>query len=480
MKNRPDIVLVVLDSVRAQSCSVHGYGRRTSPFLERLADEGAVVYDNAISTTVSTVPAHASIFTGTHVSRHELFVDGDTLTPTIATLAECLTAAGYRTYGVCYQDDVSPSTGLHRGFERFEMEDEPGPLHRAVRHVLTTPPGVVPPRAPRDASPPERKVNETPSFGAKAYKQLFWHGTRFIDQGARVTQRKAERFLDSLDPDQNFFMYLHYDEAHLPYRPPGRYRDMFLSARQRARAALVNQDRTAYYCGDAPMQRADFDILSGLYDGAIAFLDARMRDLHEMLARRHAIDNTLFIIMGDHGDSIGEHGLMSHKFCVYDTLTRVLLVVKYPNGLMARGRRVDAVVQHTDILQTVLDLTHLPETGLPQKLQGNSLVSRSIWHRPSGLAISELVKPFGREAWHARERMRQYDRRLFAVRSQKHKFIYASDGRHEFYDVLADPLETCNLLDGTVLPIEAERLRRVAEAHRPAFDATFNRHKHRM
>jgi arylsulfatase A-like enzyme len=228
------------------------------------------------------------------------------------------------------------------------------------------------------------------------------------------------------------------------------------------------------------MQEEDFSVLTGLYDGAIAFLDARMRDLHAMLARRGALDDTLFIIMGDHGDSIGEHGLMSHKFGVYDTVTRVLLVIKYPIGTASVAKRHDGLVQHTDIVPTVLDLAGLRETCLPQRLQGNSLVSESIRHRSSGMALSELIKPFGREAWAVRGRMQKYDRRLFSIRSPDYKMIFASDGCHELYDLSIDAGETHNLLGDGPVPEAAGPLQRAADAHLPVFEACFNRHKHRI
>jgi arylsulfatase A-like enzyme len=227
------------------------------------------------------------------------------------------------------------------------------------------------------------------------------------------------------------------------------------------------------------MHEDDFAVLRGLHDGAITFLDARVRDLYDMLARRRVLDNTIFIVMGDHGDSIGEHGLMSHKFCVYDTLTRVLLLIKYPTGTVT-GKRDDDVVQHTDILPTVLDAVGLPETSVAHRLEGNSLIGDRIRHRTSGLALTELMKPFGREALAQRDRMRKYDRQLFALRSRDYKFIWASDGRHECFNVAADPEETCNLFDGQPLPAAAESIRRAVEAHRPVFESSVNRNKHRI
>jgi arylsulfatase A-like enzyme len=479
---RPHIVLIVLDSVRAQSCSVHGYGKPTTPFLDELASQ-AVVYDNAISTAVSTVPAHASMFTGTHVSTHELFVDGHTLAPRFTTIAEALSRSGYRSFGVCYQDDVSPYTGLQRGFQQFDMDDEPSVLRGIVRTVLKTKnPKVTIPAGVSDTVTPKgdparggrpsrfnRRLKES-----TLYKRALWASTGYLDQGAAATQVKAERFLDAVGTDDPVFLYLHYDEAHLPYRPPHPYRHRFLEKSLRSRAAFVNQNRNRYFMGEEPMTDEDFAILRGLYEGAIAFLDARVRDVYKMLERRGLIDNTVFIVMGDHGDSIGEHRLMSHKFCVYDTLTRVLQVVKYPKGTIAPGRH-QGIVQHTDLVPTLLELGGLDASALSHTIEGYSMVSGG--NRPIDYAISELVKPFGNDSIHARAKMAAYDRRFFAVRSTDYKHIWSSDGREEFYDLRADTSEERNLLNGASAPPAAAALREHSARHLPKFMACYEKYR---
>jgi arylsulfatase A-like enzyme len=478
---KPHIVLIVHDSVRAESTSLFGRVAGATPIQDRLAEE-SVAYTNAISTCVSTVPAHGSLFTGTYPSTHDLYVDGEALQPSFSTLAEALTAHGYRSFGVCYQDDVSPVTGLHRGFQQFDMDDEPGFVRHVIRNVVKTKNVIGPTPEQLKPSPPHATKLPSAARGwkdSRAYKKLLWTASSRSDQGAGATARKARRFLSTVRSDEPVFMYLHYDEAHLPYRPPVPYRYRFVPAHLRHRAAYVNQNRNRFFTGEAVMTHEDFEVLRGLYHGAIAFLDSTVTSVYELLRERRMLDETMLIVMGDHGDNIGEHGLLSHKFCVYDTLTRVPLVIRYPKGVLRAGPE-HAIVQHTDLVPTVLDLAGVPESALPQALEGNSLVSNRIRHRKEELAISELLKPFGRESAHLRVRMQRYDRLFFSVRSRTHKYIWASDGRHEFYDVVRDPSEERDLAASNAGDPMFQSLRAAAERHLPAFQASLERTQARV
>ena len=484
--NRPNVVMIVHDSVRAESCSCYGYERPTTPYLESLAGE-AVLYRNAFSAAVSTVPSHGSIFTGTPVYRHGLFLDGVPLSRGYMTVAEALKNAGYRTFGVCYQDDVSPVTGLHRGFDEFDMDDEPGALRRLARRVIDprNPVRAVADAKPGAAQPSTVAINRPSGRGwqrsvkaSSLYRRIHWWGSRFGDMGAASTETKARRFLDADNGGAPFFMYLHFDETHLPYRPPSPFREQFLRGAGAEKPAWsVNQDRSKYFLGEIAMDEEDFAILRGLYDGSIAYLDAKTADLARMLKERGYWDNTVFIVLGDHGDNIGEHGLLSHKYCVYDTLTKVPLIVKYPRELGLRGP-CDDVAQLTDLAPTLLDVLGIEDERLHAQVEGNSLVSPAIRRRDGDYAISELIKPFGNEIRHMRGKLEKYDRRFLAIRSRDHKYIFASDGRDEFYDLALDPGERRNRIDAS--HPEKERLRALGEPHWKAHEACFNAHKDRF
>lgn len=475
-----NIVMIVLDSVRAGNCSLLGYGRRTTPGMEEISPEFAV-YENAFSTTISTVPAHASLFTGTHVSTHGLFVEGHRLTPGLITLAEFLAGLGYDTFGICYQDDVSPLTGLHRGFGEFHMDDEPSLFKDLVRDVLwrhkkkSSSDGCAQAKRAAAGNGLVRRLRETGFF-----RELYWAGTCRSDQGAASSRKKIERFLDRSNggPARPFFMYVHYDEAHLPYRPPSPFRNAFLAgAGNGRRPAGVNQDRTRFFLNPRIMDETDFQVLRSLYDGSILYLDSMVCGLFRMLKGRGLMENTMFIVLSDHGDHLGEHGLMSHKYALCDHLTKVLMTIRYPAPIGVRGIQGE-IAQITDIFPTVADALGLPAERIPAQLEGNSLISNRIRKRDGQYAVCELMKPFGKEIDHIKQRLRRYDRKMYAVRGERYKCIRDTAGRSEIYDLKNDPEELACL----AMPQDDEGLKAVMElsdSHLPRFrecNQKFSRH----
>ncbi len=478
-----NIVIAVLDSVRAANCSLFGYGRRTNPGLEELAPE-FVVYKNAFSTTISTVPAHASLFTGTHVSTHGLFVEGHRLTPGLITLAEFLAGLGYATFGICYQDDVSPVTGLHRGFGEFHMDDEPSSFKKLVREILWSHKGPVPKNGqdrPGNCAPRHglmSRVRET-----KFFKELYWMATRNSDQGAASSRKKIDRFLYNSGWSSGcsaapcpgraarpFFMYVHYDEAHLPYRPPSPFRSSFLAGTGNGkRPAVVNQDRTRFYLDPRIMDEGDFNVLRSLYDGSILYLDSMVSGLYRSLKGMGLMENTMFIVLSDHGDHLGEHGLMSHKYALCDHLTRVPLMIKYPGSFGIRGNH-EGIVQITDIFPTIADALGVPRERIPVQLEGNSLISGRMMNRAGQYAVSELMKPFGKEIDHFKRQLRHYHRIMYAVRGARYKCVRDAKGRTEIFDLMNDPEE----LNGMQLILsgadgEIKRVMEQADSHLPRF-----------
>lgn len=472
---KPNICLIVLDSVRAFNCSLYGYEKRTTPFLESIAQK-SVLYLNAISNASSTVPAHASLFTGTFPSTHQLFIHGTPLTSNLHTLAEILSHEGYHTYGICYQDDISPSTGLHRGFSIFDMEDDPGIFKTVFRGLLQLKAPILSVQDSLTAPTSHRSVPSRALYrflnkmkDSTLSKALYWIATSWTDQGAVASEKKLVRFLDSIDTVRPFFLYLHYDEAHLPYRPIRPFRSEFHNEGHPSRRPwLVNQDRNKFFLNEVKMDYHDFAILRALYDGSIAYLDKMCFHIYKILSDRRFIDNTLFIVLSDHGDNIGEHELMSHKYSVHDTIIKVPFLVKYPTSFNLVGQNHE-LVQLTDILPTIVDILDVRDHPIVEQIEGNSLVSNNFAKRSRSHAISELAQPFGKDLFHLRHVLQKYDKSLFSIRTLTHKFIWSSDGRHEFYDLKSDPLEYCNLIDSH--SDELNMLIPLVQKHRYKFDS---------
>lgn len=406
-----NIVLIVMDATRAQNLSCYGYHRPTTPNLERFA-ERCVVYETAISPAGWSLPAHASLFTGLFPSQHGAHEQHQYLPPDRPTLAEILGLQGYHTLAFCTKPDVNPATGLDRGFREWN------------------PPVSALPRGLRIAA---RKAHS----GLAVMRGLG-------DKGARNRNRQVQAALRRLGAhDRPFFLFVHYGESHGPYRPPKRYNRYLPKGVSFESALQVNQDQWKYLAGLVRMDERDFEILTALYDGAITYQDARIGQVLGWLEASGMLDRTVVIITADHGDNIGDHGMLAHKYCLYDSLVHVPLIIHYPPGTTAPGRVGDQA-QTLDLVPTILDMLGNPASGGSGSQRGPSLLSITRreftvaeWARPD-LSIFRTRFP-GVD-------VSRYDRALAMIRTPRYKYIWASDGGHELYDLRADRGETRDLI----------------------------------
>ena len=405
--------------------SVYGYARPTTPNLERFA-ERAVVYERAIAASCWSLPCHASMFTGLFPARHGADDQHQFLDPIHPTLPAIVAASGYRTVALCRKRDVGPATGMDRGFDRF---NPPGPLGRRSERII-------------------RRIDN-------AVARV--RGTR--DNGFAATSRRFKSVLGQLaGADEPFFLFVSTLESHIPYRPPRRFNRFLPAGVSPAAARQVNQDRWRYMSGNVEMQPGDFDVLAALYDAGILYADHRLGEIFGWLDDARLLDDMLVIITADHGENLGEHGLMAHGYSLYDTVVHVPLIVHYPKGIIEPGR-VGHQVQGVDLLPTVLDLLHIP-AAVPH--QGRSLLSGT----PREHTFAEQARPdmaTFRRRFPAAD-VSAHDRELRMIRSEQHKFIWSSDGRHELYDLVDDPDETRSLI-GQVPGLESELAGRLQDWH---------------
>jgi len=421
MSERLNVLIVILDCARADHLSCYGYARETTPFLDRVAQEG-VRFPNMIATAPWTLPSHASLFTGLHSVTHGATDENRFLSARHKLLPEYLKAHGYRTAAFCTNPWVSPETGFGRGFDAFYTQRHHNRL--AARALL---------------------------YGRKASDRLL----RRDDSGARRTNHALKRWLAS--GREPFFAFVHYNETHLRFHPPPPYDRMFLPRGvTAARVAAVNQDCNKYIAGAVPMTPEDFAILTALYDGEFRYVDNRLREIADFLQARNEWDRTLYIVTGDHGENLGEHGMMSHKFVLYDTLLRVPLLLRCPPRV-PQGFVVDELAQMTDILPTVLRVLGIPEDTGP--VQGRPLIEDGRATPGPAFTISEKFRP-SLAGFHKRFPnfdTRSFDVRKKAIRTKREKFIWHSDEANEFYDLIEDPGEEDNLIERDAARADALR-----------------------
>ena len=421
MSNRPNVLILMLDTARAQNFSCYGYDRVTTPHIDAIAAEG-VVFEQAIATGCWSLPSQVSLLTGMFPVKHgahELRLRYDHAYP---MLPEILRQAGYGTLGISPNSWMSDEFGVTHGFDTYLKLWQFWPT------------------MPADTALPRlaQKVNQLYS------RHVFPRRNRARHVNGYLMQHLAR----STEP---VFGYVIFWDTHLPYHPRGQHAVTWLPdgvTLQQARR--VNRSHLKYFAGQTPMSEHDFDILRACYDGALATIDEEVGRLIAYLRQRELLDRTLIIITSDHGENLGEHGLMSHAYSLHDTLIHVPLIIRYPE-CFAPGQRVTQQVQLTDILPTILDVVQLEASQIRSELQGESLLVSPLDSATVRHAYAELLAPHpSMKTINRRNNFPEdtprpaYDHALRCLRTLTHKLIWASDGQHALYDLRVDPHETTN------------------------------------
>lgn len=353
-----NILLVTLDTTRADRIGAYGYSAAQTPNIDRLAGQG-VLFEQCITPTAYTLPSHSSILTGLYPPHHGVRLNGATaLGDSQSTLAERLGAQGYRTGAFVGAFVLDGRWGLSQGFSHY---DDDFPLGADQRLDL-----------------------------------------------AKV-QRPADKVVDAalkwLQEDQSrkpFFAWVHLYDAHTPYEPPEPFRSRF-----------------------------DSGGLSSLYDGEISFADSQLGRLLDWLDTQGLRENTVVVVVGDHGEGLGSHGEDEHGYYIYDYAVHVPLIVRLPG---TSSLRVPAQVRTVDIFPTLLEFV----TGAKvTDIQGESLLGLMDGEKEQSprYAYSESMAINLQYGWSP----------LYSLRTNEHKFIEAP--RAELYDLIQDPGESTNRLD---------------------------------
>jgi arylsulfatase A-like enzyme len=313
----PNVLLISLDTCRADHLSAYGYPRETSPFLKELAGSG-VLFRRAYVNTHGTPSSHATLLTGLYQETHRVFYEG-TRSPSVprqaVMLQELLRARGYRTLAVADGGYVSAAEGFDRGFDDFFS-----------KRVL-------------------------------------------IRQGI---DRFLERVKASAGARKPLFAFFHTYQIHSPYNPPPEYKERFgpyTSAYSgNHRELFRHADKT-----DGRLKPEDLELLKGLYDAEIAFTDDQLRRLFAGLERLGFLRDALVVIVSDHGEEFGEHGGLVHGGKMFEELLHVPLIMT--GRRVPRGKTVDALVGLVDVAPTVLSYLGVP---VPASMSGQDVLDPAI------------------------------------------------------------------------------------------------------
>ena len=386
---RLNLVIITLDTLRADRVSAYGYQRPTTPSLDQLARQG-VLFERAYTQVPKTLPSHASMFTGRYPASLPCLQNWTPMPESALTLAEMLRERGYHTAAFVSAAVLVGELNANQGFQLFS-DDLSVPL-------------------------PERALVHLPYGGPSAVQTAVQWAT---EVSAATTVSRALSWLQAKRREP-FFLWVHLWSPHGPYLPPEPYRRKFSTDKQ----GLLAQ-------------------LNALYDGEVAYADAELgRLLHALRPLRK---RTLICVLGDHGEGLGHKRYLQHAEFVYEPELRIPLVMAGPG--LPRAKRIPSLAQTVDLLPTILDFLQQP---LPQGVQGKSLmpVIRGETTRVNDFACGQrgsTAAPLAR-LWLEGPPLPLAAEQSFIVvdRAGPNKLIL-SDGSQELFNLKDDPQESRNL-----------------------------------
>lgn len=420
-QDKPNIVLVVLDTVRADHVSCYGYKRQTTPFIDSLASKG-MLFEQAISPSSWSLPVHVSMFTGLYASKHRFWQLGDSAKHNLPlTITQLLSNIGYQTVGISANPWLTEAK-LDQQFDYFYENYKSAQVSGKVFKQFTN----------------------------KFWKRLKTPINRMMfygDKGASWINSEAKRWLHEI-PSQTrpFFMFINFMDAHYPYVPPrpfhktySKYPFKTLVTMYKTFTQLTNYLNVA---GSIPLQ--DINDFIDLYDGEISYLDTQVKHLVNTLIDATDFKNTVLIITSDHGDNFGEHllngrQLMLHQFSVHETLIRVPLIIFAPTYL--GKERIEFPVSLIDIAPTIAELVgvspFLSEYSSLLSPDANRII-KSEYKTP--LSTLERLQRYA-NGMNSSADIAPFDLNLKAVRNRHYKLIVSNPNEKSLYDIVADPLE---------------------------------------
>lgn len=482
---RPDMLLLVLDTQRADRLSCYGHPAPTSPGLDSFAKH-ATLYRYAMAPAQWTVPTHASIFTGHYPTEHTVYHMHSVLPQGIKTLAERLADAGYHTAGFSQNPLIGlVNNQLTRGFHRFHS-------FNLLSNVLLTTRLNRPENRRRGIAAVRHAIRQllAESLGYSQETVLqhlapvvrpIWKGYQHVrrDSKTHSTENLLAAALQLFtkrpgkDPSQPIFAFINLMGAHVPYAPPDWALQQFVDPI----GGIGNREKVLLWANKlqvnvdnwlaAPLTEEEALLLRAIYDAEVAAQDRQVGHFLDALRGQGHLDNTLVAIVADHGDHLGERERVNHGFGVYNVLVHVPLIIRGPDHGFQRGASIDAVVSTRRLFHTFLAGAGVA-TGAEEKLAltAEGAVEEEVAPESAARIFSEghplewALRQFQGERITI-ARMEGHDRPVRTVFDGQFKFISAS-GSEELYDYRADPIEAHNLREQ--LPEQAAALRQELES----------------
>lgn len=382
-----NVIIVLMDAAGAKHFTTYGYQRETTPNIAKIFGEG-VQFDKAYCQAVYTLASTTSMMTGLDPFRHQLYDRQNKLPDHIETLSERFAKRGYTTATFVANGNVSPDFGNTQGFQVIrEVHNEPG----------------------------------------------------YTGWGSDITNKFTE-WLQTLDRDKNFFVYLHYREPHGPFNPPENFKHQFTDPNYNRFREASDEMRRKLQTGEVTPIQADYDFVTAAYDENLRYGDYEVGRLMQKLKDMKLYDDTIVIITADHGEAFWEHGFQGHNSQLYEESVHIPLIIKFTSKSDFHGKHIKTPVRTIDLYPSLVDLLRLPNKGMD--VDGTSFLPYMISEK------SEQVPIF----------CQALAQQAYCYTEGNFKYIFQRlTGQEELYDLKNDPQEKNNLI--STLPIEAAYLR---------------------
>jgi len=397
------VILITIDTLRADHFGVYGYPRPTSPFIDRLA-QNSVLFQKAFASIPSTTPSHASIMTSLHPITHKVLKNGHKLDKSFLTLAEIFKEMNFKTAAFASTNTHFKVGNLDQGFDFFDE-----PPKGSVRH--------------------RRPANQT------------------MDQ--------AMKWLEKRKPSDKFFLWIHVFDPHDPYNPLPEFRKMLAFPSEKEKQDYVRFLKEQHHLdlNFYGSEEKTLDILEQ-YDTEVLFVDQQIKRIYEFMAQKGLSPHSVWIITSDHGEGLGNHRWAGHGKHIYNEQIWAPLLFHFTDQVPPRGT-VERIVEQVDILPTILDLFGCSINKYEYKIHGTSLLSFLLNNGkafPFKYAFSQRrhYSPQKRPQQIIPEKSNYEAGEKYCLQDKNFKYILRTTGEDEFYHLQQDPYETRNLIQNNL------------------------------
>jgi arylsulfatase A-like enzyme len=422
MKEHPNIILIVIDALRARNPGCYRDINKLSPNIDRIANHG-VLFENCYACWNTTDQSLTSILTGRYPRNHGIIHHGDKITPTdlknfknlnAKLLPEILQTKGYKNFAIDWM-----GRWFKKGFDFYGYRWEQSRFQKLMYTILTLPyvhtRYILANLRLLQIYAKRRKDSFTSLHkGLKDVLSTFWFSFELArTQDAGYVTKVVEGVIPKIKNDK-FFLFIQYWDTHTPYK---------------------NRKK---YLPDTKIHKNSINLLLEKYKGAVSYVDSQIGILIDLLEEQKLLENSLIIITSDHGESLTEHDIMFDHHGLYDVTTHVPLILFYPN-VFPIPLRIKGLVQHVDLVPTLYDLLGIED----ENLDGESII-------PIIRGDSEKIRDYAFFE-------ESYVQKKIGIRSHNFKYIFAEDGKgicnycqkvhagvEDFYNLKSEPEELSN------------------------------------